>query len=312
MTDRETTTLIPGLLVGLKTTLEGNVEYHTVDTAPDESVVPSAEMNTGTQVAVAAWNTTRVTKDTVEFEAAKKVRSKARALITGVCASSNFGLLCPERNIDELRSAVADARSLVAAFNATSRVTKVTCSCIFGRIASNDVEAAQEINAELRDLIEAMRRGCEQLDPAKIREAAGKARDIGVMLTPAMQERVDAAIKLARTEARRLVKSGESAAVAVDRAVVDQLAFARSAFLDLDATYTIAAPRVDAADRYLKAEADPHSGAARTQPPEYPAAELDVESTPDYLKPLLGRAIVGQGDYDIEIVDADTSDSEED
>lgn len=308
MTDEKTTTLIPGLLVGLKTTLEGNVEYHTVDAAPDESVLPSAEMNVGAQVAVAAWNTTRVTKDTVEFEAAKKIRSKARALITGVCAASNFGLLCPERKLDELRGAVKEARALVAAFNETSRVTKITCSCIFGRIASDDVEAARAINAELLELIEAMRRGCETLDSAKIREAAAKAKDIGVMLTPAMQERVEAAIKMARGEARRLVKRGESAAVAVDRAVVDQLAFARSAFLDLDATYTIAAPTVEAAELDLEISEDGQdSGDGISTPlPESAALDLDISGV-DMVQVMADGSLAG---YDI--VGEDDSEEESD
>ena len=270
-----TNTLIPGLLVSLKTTLKGNVSYHTLDAAPDEAVIPSEQSN----VAVAAWNTTRVTKDVEEFEAAKKVRSKARALITGVCANSNFGLLCPQARVADLESALADARAICEAFNATARVTRIGCFVITGEIAQNDLEAARAINSEIAEGIEVMRRGCETLDPAMIRDAASKLKDVGQMLTPAMRERVEAGIKLARTEARRLVKSGENAALAVDRQVVDQLAFARSAFLDIDDNGgTIAAPVVETADLDLVSGAESDSGAVATlTAPESAAAELDLD-----------------------------------
>lgn len=232
-------TLIPGLLVSLKTTIAGNIQYKTRDLLPSEQ---APEMGT-----VAEWQTTRVIADAAEYEAAKKARSKARSVVVGACISSSFGLLCPERNEGALIDAVNQAYKIRDEFNATSRLTKISVGVIKGKIASDDEQALRAINGEVAELIEQMQAGAANLDPTAIRDAANKLKDVGAMLSPAVKERVDAAIDIARKDARRLVKAGETAASVVDQSVVAALAHSRTAFLDMDEQDDIAAPEQSAA-----------------------------------------------------------------
>ena len=61
-------TLRPGLLIGLKTSILGNVVYTKVDTEPDHPVEGGGRL--------ARWETSRSVADTVEHDAAVKIRSK--------------------------------------------------------------------------------------------------------------------------------------------------------------------------------------------------------------------------------------------
>jgi hypothetical protein len=175
------------------------------------------------------------------------------------------------------------------------------------RVAADDAQAAREINSELTSLITAMQRGCEALDLKVIRDAAAKAKDICNMLTPAMQERVEGAVKLARSEARRLVKAGANAAVAVDRAVVDQLAFARSGFLDMDSASTIAAPHVSASDLDIEIAEGESAAALPSTSAAAGAAELDLEQD-DRPFGAVTRDMPDMSAYDI--VDDDSTDDD--
>ena len=83
----EVSTLRNGLLVSLKTSVTGNVSYIKRDIETDH-VTEDGHL-------AAKWETERTIVDPGEHEAAIKVRSKARALVTGVCVASAFGLLCP-------------------------------------------------------------------------------------------------------------------------------------------------------------------------------------------------------------------------
>jgi len=82
--------------------------------------------------------------------------------------------------------------------------------------------------------MESMAEGMRNLDSDVIRDAANRARNIGQMLTPDVQERVQVAIDLARKAARQIVKAGETGAVEVDRVAIERIREARSMFLDLD------------------------------------------------------------------------------
>src|SRR5262249_22550557 len=77
--------------------------------------------------------------------------------------------------------------------------------------------------------------GLERLDVEAVRAAAKRARDVGKMLTPQLQERIGDAIKIARATARKIAKAGETAAIEVDLDAVRRVADARAACLDLDA-----------------------------------------------------------------------------
>lgn len=220
------TTLRPGLLVGLKTSISGNVKYN--------KQVLETDHITETGARKAKWETERTVIDPEEHEAATKVRSKARTIISSVCAQTAFGLLCPDIAADDLRVALIEARKLCDDFNRSAKLTRVYLNAITGRIAPDDVQAVRAINEEVRQLLAEMADGVQKLDVKIVREAAGRAKQLGAMLTPAAQARIQIAIDAARATATRIVAAGEQAAVEIDRRTLATLSEARTAFLDID------------------------------------------------------------------------------
>lgn len=234
----QSSTLRPGLLVSLKTSVAGGVRYVAETVEPDHTIEGGALK--------AVWQTTRVIDDPAEHEAAVKIRSKVRTIISGVCAASAFGLLCPEDKAPELERAMTEARALAEAFNRTARLNRVSVYIITGRVAPDDVEAVKAINSEVRDLLEAMSRGVQDLDVKRVREAADRARQLGAMLSPDAAARIQIAIDTARSAARKIVKAGEQAAQEIDTAAVRKITEQRTAFLDLDPAQEVAAPEAEA------------------------------------------------------------------
>jgi hypothetical protein len=232
-----TSTLRPGLLVNVATSIKGNVTY-------DKQTI-EAEHVTDTGEAKASWNTEKTVKDPKEDERARQVRGKCRTLLSAVCANSAFGLLCPENRADDLERATNEAARLCAEFNATATVTKVKLYVMTGRIAQDDVEAVRKISGELRDLLDDMREGVAGLDAEKIREAADKAKSVGKILSEEAQSKIADAIAASRSAARTIVKAGESAAGTVDKLALERIAKARTVF-DLGDAVDVSAPAIAA------------------------------------------------------------------
>ena len=229
-----TSTLRPGLLVSLKTSIRGNVSYRTLELETDHLTEEGARR--------AKWETERTISDPEEHEAGIKVRSKIRGLIVACCAQSAFGLLCPENAAGDLDKAIADARELADTYNAKARLTRVAVFVIAGRIAPDDVEAVKAINSEIRDLLADMERGVRTLQVEVIREAANKARAIASMITPEAAARVQVAIDTARSAARTIVKAGEVAGLEIDAKALRAITEAKGAFLDLDEAQEVQVP----------------------------------------------------------------------
>lgn len=234
----QSNTLRPGLLVSLKTSISGNVRY--------AKAVIDAEHKTEAGESKARWETERTIIDPVEHEAAKQARSKASAMIRGVCAASAFGLLCPENAASDLEAAITGARTIADAFNEGAKLSRISVYVITGRIAPDDVEAVKAINSEISELLAEMAQGVEKLDVKAIRDAAGRARKIGSMLSPDSEARVRIAIDTAREAAKKIVKAGEQASQEIDATAVRKITEMRTAFLDLDDAKEIAAPAASA------------------------------------------------------------------
>src|SRR5215831_16187739 len=232
----QTSTLRPGLLVSLKTSIRGNIRYDHRDIEREHLTEDGRQL--------AKWETERTISDPLEYEAATKVRSKVRSIVSSVCANSAFGLLCPEKSTDDLDNAIAEARRLTDEFNATAKLTRVRVYVIAGRIAPDDVEAVRAINSEVRDLLANMADGIRNLDVKAVRDTANRARDIGRMLTPDAQARIQTAIDAARSTARQIVKAGEQAAQEIDQRTIRRITEARTAFLDLEPVAEVAVPAV--------------------------------------------------------------------
>lgn len=236
------TTLRPGLLVAVSTSIKGNVSYRKRELEAEQIDIEGTLK--------AKWETEKTIKDAAEHDAASKVRNRARNLIGSVCAATAFGFLCPESAAGELNKAISDARDLCAEFNAKANLSRVSFYVITGRVAPDDVEAVKAINSEVRQLLADMTAGVEKLDVKVIRDAADKAKQIGSMLSPDAQARITVAIEAARATAKKIKAAGETAAQEVDRRTLLALTEARTAFLDLEdgvelATPTTAARAVD-------------------------------------------------------------------
>jgi hypothetical protein len=227
-------TLRPGLLVSLKTSVQGNAKY----IPNDRTVRIDDEGREITEI-----ETTRVIADPAEFKRAGEARGRARSIIASVCVGSNFGMLCPERDKDQLDQALVDARKVVDEFNATATVTHVSVYAMIGRVASDYVEAVRSINSEVSDLLSKMEQGLRNLDVKAIRAAANDAKEIGQMLAPDAAVRVQMAVEAARQSARKIVKASETAAAEIDMRAIRTVTDMRTAFLDLDGAKAVAAPK---------------------------------------------------------------------
>ena len=223
-------TMKPGLLVSLKTSVTGGVQYFRHEIEKEHTDESGA--------LVARWETSRNIPDPQEFEAAATARSKARSIVSAACCSSSFGLLCPSDQQDALEVAIREAQEVAAAHNRVAQRTHVEVYVLVGRIAQDDAEAVRAISAEIRELLDAMQAGIKAADPEAIRDAANKARALGGMLSENVSGKVSEAITEARKAAREIVKrvqkSGELAADVVKELSVQRIEGARFSFLDME------------------------------------------------------------------------------
>jgi hypothetical protein len=218
------TTLRPGLLVRLATSIKGNVSYAVTDLGKE----------TDGDTEKSRWQTDRTIADKAELERATKARSKARSIIAGVCSQSEFGLLCLQENKWQLDGALAAADEIARQFNKTSSLTVLRINALVGTIAPDDARAIRAINNELSELMANMQDGMARLDVEAIRDAANRARSVSGVLTDEAKGRVKEAIDIARKTAREIVKAAEIGAAEVDQAAINRLNAARTSFLDLD------------------------------------------------------------------------------
>lgn len=230
MTNVKLNVLKPGLLVSLKSSVRGGVSY----VRKDLDTVEAAEEGSKLQ----KWETVKKVENAEEFDAANVARGKARTAISAICASSIFGLLCPNENEEKLDAAIKEARAIAAAHNAIATHTQVEVFVIVGKIAQTDEEAARAIGNEVAELLEQMKAATLEGNVEKIRDAANKARELGAILSDEAGKKVSAAIEEARKNAREIVKrvqkDGEKLAVVVKDLYVQRIDNARTAFLDLE------------------------------------------------------------------------------
>ncbi len=229
-----TSTLRPGFLVSLKTSVRGGVHYarRDLEGAPTEEVIPGEHKR---------WETERTITNPKEYKAARVARSKARGMIARVCNQSAFGLLCPEVDAEKLEKAVAAARKTIDDYNASSSLTTVDIFVMRGRVMPDDVEAVRAINSEIRDLMAEMANGIEGKDADAVRKAASRVKGIGESLSAEAQAKVEIGVKTARAAAKLIVKDGE-----VDASAVNRIKDLTKSFLDLDDAADVATPKTAA------------------------------------------------------------------
>lgn len=254
----QVSTLRPGLLVSLKTSITGNVKYRKQVIEPEHITDSGAEE--------ARWETQRIIADPEEFQVAKTTRNRARSTIARVCTPSAFGLLCPQDKADELEAAIADARSRADEFNRGAARSHIGVYVITGRIAEDDVEAVRAINSEISELLEAMQNGIKNCDVGAIRAAAAQAKNLGAMLSTDASSRVQVAIDVARSAAKQIVKAGEQASQEVDRVAIARIAESRTAFLDLDEAGEVGSPEAEGRGIDLEPVSSPVQASAPATP----------------------------------------------
>lgn len=186
----------PGIMLSLSVQSKGGVRYS--KRILDDTIEDGTEVST--------WETVRTIIDKAEYKRATKVRTDIRHAITKVCLSTPFGELCPKDNEAKLDEAIAKGRALASEWNAQSRYTRVYLYVLKGQIAETDEEAAREVAAQVRSLLDDIAISVKEADVEAIRKTAIKAKAIGQMLEGEPAEQVSEAIKAARTAAREIVK----------------------------------------------------------------------------------------------------------
>ncbi len=259
----KSTTLRPGLLVAMSTSITGNVDY-SKRVIEEDHVTDSGALR-------GVWETEKTVTDAKEQDEATVVRSKARSLITSVCSRSDFGLLCPVAKRDKLDAAADQARAICEDFNTTAKYAQISFFVLTAQIADDDASAIRAINGEVRGLLDQMKLGIDKLDVQAVRDAAAKAKQLGTMLTPEAQERLETAIKAIRGLATRMNKAGEQAAAEIDEATLQRLTEARTAFLDIDDAGEVIAPE-DTTGRALDLTPNEEISAPDSTP-----AQMDIE-----------------------------------
>lgn len=218
--------LKPGLLVRLRTTIDGGATYEREDLA---KVVGSDHSE------VARWTTTRRVENVEEYDAAKKQRVAARKLVAMTCLATPWGLVCPEENEEEMHAALGAARQLAEEFNASATSCRLSVSAMIGRIARDDQEAIIALQEEITLLLTEAQQAVYAGDVVGIRKAATQARQIGRLLDDEESSGVlDAAVanlrKTARDITRLVEKKGEELETVVTNESLRPVAAARYAF----------------------------------------------------------------------------------
>jgi hypothetical protein len=264
--------------VGLRTKITGGVAYQRIDL--DASGVPLAPLDDGDSEKnreVTRWETTRILADKESYEAAKKVQGKARSLIAGTCAPSDFGPICLEAREADLDAAYAEALARVEAHNAKRGPTRVSVYMAKGRVASTDEQAAKGIADEVRGILDTMKVAMSAADVGAIREAASKARSLGRLLDADTATKLGKAVEEARSAAKAIVKrietGGEDAALVLQELSRKAIDEARFCFLDLDAPVVPDGGNGGAPARVLDLD---DSGEIKSSAPESRALDLDA------------------------------------
>lgn len=194
----------PGILVGLRTSVKGGVEY----TRLDKGIV---EEDDG--AVVEKWDTEKKTLDPEEHRLASAARNRARYLIKSTCAQTPFGLIAQDE--ERLEESVRAAKQHIREFNQQAQHSIVQIHVIRARFAADDAEAAESIRAALQDLLERLEGLTARGDVDGVRNLCNQeANDLRRLIeeSTGVTEEFDAAIACARrnaTEVNRRRKAGE-------------------------------------------------------------------------------------------------------
>lgn len=299
--------LKPGLLVGLSTSISGGVKYSKSDKVGkeiDEAVKETGARITSEEAQVQAWETVKVVDDPEEYTRAVKVRGKCRAMITGVCVSSPFGLICPMSKENVLDEAIKESRSLAASTNETTTRSKIDIWCIKAQITESDTDALNGIASEIRNLLDQMQSGIAEMDVAKIRDAANKAKSLGGLLDGEAAGKVRAAVEEARKNAREIVRGVFDQAETAERSLVEikteAIREARFMFLDLEEPEALEGDKMSPVNsRALDVEFVANTVPCLKVPVSANAVSREVDETDERVENYVAEYNIAMSDSDI-------------
>jgi hypothetical protein len=186
------------------------------------------------------WTTTSIVDDPEEQEAARATVSAVWSTISKICRSTDFGLMAPEESLAELQEAIPVAYAIADKFNQGAKLNRVKVSIMVGRVAQDDVLAAEAMRKEVTSLIDTAMKGVAELNPKTVRDAMAQLKTTADMLSDEAKAKAEGIIDTARASAnetakaiRKLEKAGEAVAVDIDTVTLEALEAARVDFLDL-------------------------------------------------------------------------------
>lgn len=219
--------LKPGLMVALATKIDPPPTYRKTNEATDHA----------SAVEVRSWEAEVTVQLPEEYDRAKKVRGRARSLMTGACIVTPFHvLMCPTDRVGQLDEAEAEARRIVREFNESATFYRVDLQTFRGQVEEDSTRAAQAVGEEVRSLLDSMERSIRLGDVKAARDAAVQAKSISRLLEGAEAEKVTLAVRSLRQLAREVVDKVQGQAEELLEVVTEErlrpIAAARMVFLD--------------------------------------------------------------------------------
>lgn len=190
-------TIKPGILVSLKSTVTGGVNYERNDLRA-ETAATGAE--------VRHWKTTCYTADPDEHARATKVRNRAIYCVRSLCADTALGLVCPLEREVELRAAIEDMRRIVDEYEATARYTHVRVTVYRGTVDATDAENVNAVAEEVARIVSYMAEALARRDVKAIRDAATDAASLAMIVSDDAAQKLVRAIEAARDAANQIAK----------------------------------------------------------------------------------------------------------
>ena len=281
-----------GIFVTISTSIRGNVDYQRVD------VVSGEKLDDGT--VHSKWITEKYVKDQEEMDRAVKVRGAARGLVEKLCRKTALGLWCSHEQKGALNAARDAAEAMIAEFNRTADVTRISMFVIPTRMESDDTRALRDITREVSSLVQQMQSGVEALDADQIRKAANEARELSSMLSEENKTKVNAAVaqarKAARTITKRLAEEGVNKATILLDIQRGQIEAARVAFIDMEEQLTAEVLPAVQQQRFADLDLDDDSASDSDSNPEIKTSARNLDLDESELKmaasPRMARSMM--------------------
>ncbi|MEK6883204.1 MAG: hypothetical protein AABY22_26495, partial [Nanoarchaeota archaeon] len=231
--------LKPGILVYLRSEIEGGVKYDSKGLTDEQAEAAGLEVATNVTdtATIRKVGSVIVTDDPDEFDRAKRVRGICRRLVSVLCEETPFGLLCPRDKKDDLAAAIRQSYREAEEFNKDSRYSSVRLWITRGYQVVDDAGDIKRVAEEMREILDEMKAGIDGADAEAVRAAMKRAKLVAGMIDGEHAERVKGAIRQAKEMADQIAKAARDRAdkgvEIIVRCKTDEILSARASFLDV-------------------------------------------------------------------------------